>query len=247
MIIIKQGKEILRTHLKSGSVSKMTDRYSSGIVIPLKGKMDFVFPDITISCHEGRGIFLPQGTSYQIICHECNENLLFNFIAEGDVDKPYPIDIFDIKPIKKLFDEAEREFLNSERSYNKIYSLLYQLFSELFDKKEYQDKGEKYVDTAERIILENISDPMLSCKFVAERVNVSEVYLRKLFVKYRSVSPLKYIQDMRMKKARIYLSDGHPVGETATNVGYSDIYQFSRIYKRYFGYAPSKTAQRNKI
>lgn len=90
-------------------------------------------------------------------------------------------------------------------------------------------------------ILENISDCNLSCELIADKLSISEVYLRKLFAKHMGISPSKYIIKQRMEQARRYMIEGYSVTHTADDVGYSDIYQFSRAYKRYFGYSPSKT------
>jgi len=46
-----------------------------------------------------------------------------------------------------------------------------------------------------------------------------------------------------MQQARLYLHERRSVSETALAVGYSDIYQFSRCYRRYYGYPPSKECE----
>lgn len=43
-----------------------------------------------------------------------------------------------------------------------------------------------------------------------------------------------------MNKAKQLLSDGATVTETAESVGFSDIYYFSRAFKRYVGVAPAR-------
>ena len=79
----------------------------------------------------------------------------------------------------------------------------------------------------------------ITCAEIANQCNISEVYLRKLFIKYRSITPSRYLLKLRMKKARLYLTEGYSVSETAQNVGYRDVYQFSRAYKKIYGYPPS--------
>ena len=53
-------------------------------------------------------------------------------------------------------------------------------------------------------------------------------------------TPFRLLMDLRMKKAYEMLLEKRPIKEIASSVGYSDIYQFSRAYKRYFGYAPTE-------
>ena len=245
-ILIKKPLEVLKTQLKSGSYHIMHGRRSSGIIVVLHGRMEFVFDEISIPCEYGHGIYIPEGAEYTIRSYECSENRVFNFYDEAE-RVPVPIEISDTGAIERLFDETERELLKSNCSQNKVFSLFYQVLSELFDKSTYLETGEKYVRLAEDIIVKSVSDASLSCRMIADRISVSEVYLRKLFAKHREISPSRYIQNIRMSKAQAYLSDGYPVGETAEMVGYSDIYQFSRVYKKHFGYSPRATAQKNKL
>jgi len=242
-IVLTNVTKVLKTHLKSGSVHQMINRPETSFIIFIRGKCDFIFSDTVISCDAEHGIFVPQGTSYTIKCHECSESILFSFIG-GHESSPFSVKGFDKKTVVNLFEETEREFLKTDKSFNKIFSLYYQVFFELLDMKSGFDKGEEYVRLAENIIIKNLSDTSLSCNSVASEINVSEVYLRKLFSKYRGISPSKYILDLRMKKARAFLSEHYPVGETSEMVGYSDIYQFSRVYKKYYGYSPAKTVQK---
>jgi len=43
-----------------------------------------------------------------------------------------------------------------------------------------------------------------------------------------------------MKQAKILLTEMLPVGDVASMVGYSDIYQFSRAFKRFYKVSPEK-------
>jgi AraC-like DNA-binding protein len=53
--------------------------------------------------------------------------------------------------------------------------------------------------------------------------------------------PLQYIKAMKLHRAKILLSEGNRVNETGYLVGYNSPSQFSREFKRYFGYVPSET------
>lgn len=244
LIVIKNPTKVLKTHVKSGSVLEMKERPESSVIIVLRGRLEFIFSDTVIDCDKDRGIFVPEGSDYKIKCHECTESILFGFYTVETETQPRSLVGFDKKTVENLFDEIEREFLNTDKSYNKIFSLYYQMLSEVLDEKNVFDKGEEYVRLAEDIFFKKLSDTELSCNKVAQEINLSDVYLRKLFAKYRGMSPSKYILDLRMKKARRLLSEHYPVGVVSEMTGYSDIYQFSRVYKKYYGYSPVKTVQK---
>ena len=56
------------------------------------------------------------------------------------------------------------------------------------------------------------------------------------------MTPFQYITHIRMNQAKILLAEGYPVGVVSSMVGYSDVYQFSRAFKRFYKYSPSKIA-----
>ncbi len=55
-------------------------------------------------------------------------------------------------------------------------------------------------------------------------------------------SPLRYLQTVRLHRARVLIVGGTPVTETARQVGYESASQFSREFKRLFGKAPKEMA-----
>ena len=87
--------------------------------------------------------------------------------------------------------------------------------------------------------------PSLTVADVAEHCHVSEIWLRKLFARELGTSPHRKLTELRMQRAALLLAEKRPIKEIALRVGYADVYQFSRAYKRYYGYAPTqRTAER---
>lgn len=64
-------------------------------------------------------------------------------------------------------------------------------------------------------------------------------YLERKFKESFGVNLIEYRNKKRMMLAK-HLLKLHPVSEVSELVGYQSIYAFSRAYKNYFGYAPSK-------
>ena len=86
---------------------------------------------------------------------------------------------------------------------------------------------------------ESYADSSLLVSDISDYLFISEIYLRKLFLKKYNTTPFKYLTKIRMEQAKYLAAEKIPVGEIALHVGYSDIYQFSRAYKRFYGYSPS--------
>ena len=70
---------------------------------------------------------------------------------------------------------------------------------------------------------------------------MSPSYICKIFKQEMGESPINYLIRIRMEKARNLLlqEEGYSVKEIACLVGYEDIYQFSKLFKKYYGVAPS--------
>ena len=82
--------------------------------------------------------------------------------------------------------------------------------------------------------------PEMNVAEIAKRCHISTVYLRKLFEREVGVSPHQKLVEIRMKQAKLLVKENRPVNEIARAVGYSDVFQFSRAYKSFYGCSPSK-------
>ena len=71
----------------------------------------------------------------------------------------------------------------------------------------------------------------------------NKFYLERKFKKTFGVNLMEYRNKKRMELAKNLLQV-HPVSKVAELTEYQSIYSFSRAYKSYFGYAPSKTEEK---
>jgi len=74
--------------------------------------------------------------------------------------------------------------------------------------------------------------------------NISHMSSSRFHKKFKEVmhlSPLQYAKSIKLNRAKTYLMDGKSVTEASDLVGYNNLGQFSREYKRHFGHAPSVT------
>lgn len=79
----------------------------------------------------------------------------------------------------------------------------------------------------------------LSVEELAREANMSVSTFHTHFKQVTQSSPLQYIKRLRLIKARLLLThDDLNVNQTAAEIGYRSVHQFSRDYKRYFGVSP---------
>lgn len=76
---------------------------------------------------------------------------------------------------------------------------------------------------------------------VAQQVNLSPTHLHRLFRQQFGFSPHNYMLRRRMEQAYRLLSSGQMnVNEAADATGYESPFYFSRAFKKFFGFPPSK-------
>ncbi|WP_151734609.1 helix-turn-helix domain-containing protein [Paenibacillus tengchongensis] len=95
-------------------------------------------------------------------------------------------------------------------------------------------------------IVRNYDQP-LPIRELAEMAGLSPNYFGELFKKNYGLSPLDYLTEVRLSKAKQYLQEsGYLLREIAHKVGYSDEFYFSRKFKKAFGIPPSAFSGRQK-
>ncbi len=75
---------------------------------------------------------------------------------------------------------------------------------------------------------------------MATRMQCSEAWLRRLFLRYTGKSPKAYYLDARLELAQSLLrQEGNTVNRVADILNFFDSFHFSKAFKNKFGYAPS--------
>lgn len=80
----------------------------------------------------------------------------------------------------------------------------------------------------------------ISLDQIAQNLYLSPVYISKLFKEETGESPINYLIKIRLNKARELLVQGEygSIKSIANQVGYEDVYHFSKLFKKYYGTSP---------
>jgi AraC-like DNA-binding protein len=89
-------------------------------------------------------------------------------------------------------------------------------------------------------IHQNIEEPV-SVEKLADMVHMSRTSFYENFKDVMHVSPLQYAKSIKLVKAQTLIKEGKNASEAGYIVGYNSPAQFSREYKRHFGFVPSAT------
>ncbi len=144
------------------------------------------------------------------------------------------------RPIAMQMDDAASEFYRNIVCVPAIKAVIYQLMALACQRQRRKTLHHKYEYIREGIeLMESNSDKTLS--EIARICGVSEGYFRKLFREYSGENPIDFRQRHRIEKAKqLLLIDTLSIGEIAEELHFSDIYHFSKAFKKYCHCSPSQ-------
>lgn len=97
----------------------------------------------------------------------------------------------------------------------------------------------QYAQAAADYISTNYHLENLRIEDIADYIGINRSYLTRLFSDYYNMSPQEYLIRCRMNKAKTLLTEtSSPINIIARSVGYSDVFTFSKMYKKRFGVSP---------
>jgi AraC-like DNA-binding protein len=79
----------------------------------------------------------------------------------------------------------------------------------------------------------------LSLNELSFKARISPSYLGSIFKKVTGRSPVDYLIEIRINKAKAMLCDGHSISEVAFKTGFNDVFYFSKCFKKREGVSPS--------
>ena len=104
-----------------------------------------------------------------------------------------------------------------------------------------QQRGEiQRISKAVEYIHQNLDQP-ISVEELAQMVHMGQTTFYENFRNVMHMSPLQYAKSVKLHRAQALIQEGMKANEAGYLVGYNSPAQFSREYKRRFGYSPSAT------
>ncbi|MBE7041889.1 MAG: helix-turn-helix domain-containing protein [Ruminococcaceae bacterium] len=203
------------------------DHYVNGKEIPVKKDMIF---------------FINGNDNYSVKCREYGESLCITFVGET-VFPTMTIDCADNPEIKNLFRKLTK-LGNIDLDYNalKASAIMYEIFAYMSKKENSEyvspDKRGK-IKEIHSYIYENYKKELPNSSELSAKCGIAPKYFRTLFRKMYGITPTQYIIELRLNAAAELLSEGIlSVGEVAEAVGFSDVYYFSKLFKKHFLSSP---------
>lgn len=147
-----------------------------------------------------------------------------------------------------LADKFRGEWLRRLPGYRiRCNEILAGIFEELrrVDVSAYSKKKYDILRPAIEYIHENYRVEKTSIEKLSELCQITPQYFHRLFLRSYSVTPRQYIENLRLQYAKDLLSTGKfSVSEAAFSAGYENASNFSRSFRRRFGFAPTDFVSR---
>ncbi len=228
------------------------DRPSHGIAINV-GDTDkyYVFSTgKTIKVGKNELIFLPLRSSYVVNGETLGDAYCINFLTDSDeVYEPALLNVKNPSYVVECYKRAVKvwEKMHPSRDLKckaELYNVLFEISSQSMSAYLPAYKTD-IIETAINYIHENYSVPSLSCARLASMCRISYEYFRRLFKEKFGCSPIKYVNDLRLRRVKeLLLSGFYSVSEAAEQSGFCDMSYFSRFFKKNVGISPSEYLSR---
>jgi len=114
-------------------------------------------------------------------------------------------------------------------------------------------QADQLISNDRKVIVQSLIDYIsyyymndISLEYLSSIMHISPAYISKIFKEETGSSPIQYLIQIRLEKAKSLLgSSSLPIREIANTVGYKDAYYFSKLFKKNYDLSPS--AYRNKL
>ncbi len=219
-------------------------RHSHCLAYVVSGECEYTTDELrNFTVRGGDVLFLAQNQLYTMDVKTDDYTVLVMDFSLDTTDKLKSDCIKTDNPEVRTVFEKIISVYNSESPVKnaKLCSLANKIYSLLCEDKNYSSSFDKQkVRQACEYLAKNFEHPDFSCEHLAKECNISNVHLRRLFKKVLGISPIQYLANLRFDKAnRLLALSELSVSQIAVECGFSDVYYFSKAYKKRYGHSPS--------
>lgn len=187
-----------------------------------------------LSVGPGEVLYLPAGLAYRAEYTD-TEVLVFHFTT-ADTD-PLPEVCSASQEIRTLFTKAVRIWEKREPGYVALCTaLLYEVLGALC--REAAKARLPAFQTAMELLNRRVADPSLSVAALCREAGMGESAFRAMFRKQYGKTPVAYMTELRLERARTLLATGETVESAAFKSGFNDPKYFARVVRKFYGCSP---------
>ncbi len=214
------------------------------------GKGEYLLNGVAYPVGEGDLLYIPPDTLREASTDETSPMRLFAFNMQL-VDQEFKPAVLPLPLLTHIGRDAKLEhlFLRVQQAFAlresccqmQATALLMEIICRLLDLCGiiHGTSGDPRVQKAAAYVTENIGR-YISAGEIGKAVNLHPGYFNKLTLRHTGMTASRFVNNIRVNMAEDALAyEGISVGEAAKRFGFSDIYHFSKVFKKYKGYPPS--------
>lgn len=250
-------------HWKTNDTYDCTEygRYANAFLFYLDIESIHKFANKTYNFKKNDFVYFPCESKSKSIYTKCGNqtdemngiNIKFHLIDENGEHFKLSEDVMVISDLvdwnckNQLFEIAQSLFQNKPPM--AIKAKFYRLLTDLSVELNHTNQTLEYKQIINGIrFIEDNYNRKIAIKDAADTCFISESYFRRLFVKYMKITPVQYINELRLKKADELLKTGmFTMSEVSEAIGIENPSYFSWFYKKHTSQIPSKISKKNTI
>lgn len=241
-LVITKIHSISTMYTEKKTGSRRENRPLWAFVVKYEGETRYVSGGKEYVSNINNIAVLPKGCTYDWRCVTSGHFSIIEFECDASLHDIFSFNVKNgeiyLKIIKKM--EIERAVKKSAcrlDEFKNLYGLLSSVLKTA-EKKYVPPDREKKILPAIEYIAENYNKHICNNDLAAV-TEMSDVYFRKLFKDIMGISPMKYVQFYKIKKAKEMLKSDHSsITDIAYSLGYNNVYEFSRNFKNHTGKSP---------
>lgn len=230
-----------------------------------KGTMSFEINHKKLEAREGDMVYYRQGDRQHYIYEIKNKPDVYwvhftgseadKLLKRSDFDKSGIYTIGPQSDVPLLMQKMIQELQLKKSCYHEVANLLLRQLLELLNRymleSNRKTKGQNALIEKAIVDFHQLYRTQMQINQYAKISGVSSCWFIRCFRTYTGKTPVEYLTEIRMSKAKELLySSSFTIGEIAQNIGYQDALYFSRIFKKAVGLSPQnyqKQIHRNLI
>lgn len=236
--------------VKAGTGAKVhKNRKSHGIAIFLGGERTFNFDNKKLKVEGNTIVYFPKSSNYTISEKIPCDCYAINFeMPHGVTFEPFSFKVKNITSYLESFRQAQKMQAHKSAGYSsKIKSDLYNIIYHMQYEYNLPYSTCKSIEPAIDYIHANYYKESINVEHLASLCGISAVHLRNTFIKKFAMSPIKYINHLKMARAKELLSSQfYTVSQVCFLSGYNDESYFSREFKKAFNVTPGEYAKASR-
>ena len=213
------------------------NRQQYGLCYKYAGRTTYIHNGKSYTNDSDHITFIPKGSSFQYMREEQGGCIIVEFLAEHAGDEFETFVINNGAEILSILTKLERAFTFKKPGYmaycmSALYKLLFSVIAQ--NGNPYLAKIKKHrIQPGVEYLENHYNDCNLNIQQLANVSGVSEVYFRKMFTEIYGIPPKKYINLIRITKAKeLLLSDEISMQQISEEVGFHDVYSFCKAFRK---------------